>query len=146
MGAMPLNSGKGSVIWACRLQRGIMVTMTSRYQPTGYCPECGYPMDAGRCPECGKHVEKPAKRDPRTRRTRLRRIATRTLLVVLAVAGLSYAGRYAVYAWWPTEHLRELEASKNKLASFAKRVIRWRWEREHEQTDARRRAIEAELN
>jgi len=38
--------------------------MVSPYEPLGFCPTCGYPMDAGTCPECGKRTKSPLPFDP----------------------------------------------------------------------------------
>ena len=56
------------------------------YRPQGFCPHCGYPMDAGQCPECGRDVSEAqldGRRFGSRRRGRLKRV-----LVALSVVGL----------------------------------------------------------
>jgi len=36
-----------------------VIVMAETYQPIGFCPGCGYKMDAGTCPECGREVPEP---------------------------------------------------------------------------------------
>src|SRR5262245_46401505 len=100
--------------------------MSETYQPTGYCPRCGYQMDAGRCPECGKAVSRPAKRDPRAGRGRLLRAGRRLVTAMLLVLAMYYGGGYAVFAWWPTSHLRVVAARKDWLSERASAIMDWR--------------------
>src|SRR5688572_29943845 len=44
--------------------------MRPPYQPAGFCPTCGYPIDAGRCPECGVYCAEPPETLVNTRRSR----------------------------------------------------------------------------
>jgi hypothetical protein len=102
-------------------------------------------MDAGRCPECGALVERPRKRDPRSRRARIRRLITRAAILALAAAGIWYGGRYAVYRWWPTTHLQQMTASNGRWAALAKRVLTWRHAKERTEAEERKRKIEVEV-
>lgn len=119
--------------------------MNPPYEPAGYCPKCGYRVDPGRCPECGAEVRRPAKRDPRARRVRIRRFLTRVAALGLVAALACYGGRYAIYRWWPTTHLQRLSKSEGNLAGWAERVLSWRYFKEMERAKARERRILAEL-
>ncbi len=87
--------------------------------PSGFCPHCGYRMDAGVCPECGRLVAKDAlaTKPRRMRRTWLRRgIAT---LVVVTVCTLLYQlGRTGVLLRaLPNAALLRLQSDQNGWAS-----------------------------
>lgn len=57
------------------------------YAPAGFCPGCGYRMDAGRCPECGRRFGRAARVHPRVRR-RVRVVVTVVLIAAIAVPAL----------------------------------------------------------
>lgn len=68
------------------------MTSAPAYQPAGFCPHCGYAMDAGRCPECGADV--PPKRLLRAPlRSRFARHWRMTIIVAL-LAALAGGGHY----------------------------------------------------
>lgn len=80
------------------------------YRPAGFCPCCGYRVDAGRCPECGRDVKRPWRVPPRTyRRWRL--------AIVLAALALVGGG-----AWWFGPGL----AARYTPSS----VLVWLWDRD----------------
>jgi hypothetical protein len=64
------------------------------HQPAGFCPKCGYAIDAGRCPECGTIVSpERLARSPRAyRRWR------RTVIIVLSLLAIATAGYYGYRA------------------------------------------------
>lgn len=74
--------------------------MDGTYEPAGFCPHCGYRVDAGVCAECGKRVSRPVRRDPRWRLWLMRWIVR--LSVVAAVGGLAVM---AAVRWVPNETL-----------------------------------------
>ena len=69
--------------------------MTSRqYQPTGYCPKCGYPLDPGRCPECGATVAPDQILSEPLHVHRRRRFRRRVLVALVAVVATVIGGRF----------------------------------------------------
>lgn len=62
------------------------MTNEALFQPAGYCPTCGYPLDPGKCPECGRFVRhyELARVPPQVVRRRRVRWAL-TLIVCTAV-------------------------------------------------------------
>ena len=91
------------------------------YQPSGYCPVCGYAMDAGRCPECGISV--PPERLERDsgaviRKRRLKRIRRVLLAVAILCAGwYAYHTRVAWIPRLPTAILLLIQGDSNSLAT-----------------------------
>ena len=69
------------------------------YQPTGYCPKCGYAMDPGVCPECGSTIsaQRLSRIPPRQRRRqRMRRVSLIVYLIALVYGGYRF---YEVAPW-----------------------------------------------
>ncbi|MGD8452536.1 MAG: zinc ribbon domain-containing protein [Phycisphaerae bacterium] len=77
------------------------------YQPGGFCPHCGYAMDAGRCPECGRLVSArqldtvPFARRQRRRRRRI--VLAASLIALPLLAWYSWEGVVpSLWRWAPT--------------------------------------------
>jgi hypothetical protein len=113
--------------------------MSAAYEPRGFCPGCGYRMDAGTCPECGRVVARLAKRHPQSRRRR-RLVAA---LVLLVAAGAGWAGWHyrnpLAARFWPEWHLRQLTEGKGTLASWAWSTL---WQRDRLYQDREKPAVD----
>jgi hypothetical protein len=123
---------------------------TVSYEPKGYCPGCGYRMDAGTCPECGRVVKKPARRSPRS--TRRRKVLVSAAIGLMILGGESAVVHYReplARRYWPTWHLRSLAQGDGKLARWAFVVLADRYEerskKERGPLAVRRSAIKREL-
>jgi len=82
------------------------------YQPSGFCPKCGYAMDPGRCPECGRDVSPAAlRRGPRWRPVRRFAVwaAKRAVVVVLLTIVGALAWRVAWVELLPADLLLRLQ-------------------------------------
>lgn len=112
-------------------------------RPIGFCPRCAYPMDAGRCPECGEDVVRPARGDRNSRRSRVVRLVKRVAVAGLVLAALWFGGAYAVYNWWPDEHLLRIAGARGRFAPLANAVINYRWRRAESRVLAECKRIEA---
>lgn len=71
------------------------------YTPGGFCPHCGYPMDAGRCSECGQQSSAEALDSTQHRRRRKRRRRRAVLVAILVLTGLG-----GWYGWTHTNPVR----------------------------------------
>jgi hypothetical protein len=71
------------------------------YTPGGFCPHCGYPMDAGRCSECGQYSPAEALDSTQHRRRRKRRRRRAVLLAIVVLIGLA-----GWYGWTHTNPVR----------------------------------------
>lgn len=119
--------------------------MARAYQPIGYCPACGYRLDAGLCPECGGQVVRPAPRDPRRWAARAPRLALRLAATGVAVCLVLAGVNAAAYRWWPIASLEGLLQGKGRVANWAYEIREWRLDREDERAAARWRRIHREL-
>jgi hypothetical protein len=119
--------------------------MTSGYEPIGYCPKCGYRMDAGVCSECGARVDRPLKRDPRAASQRIRRLIAGGTVVAILIAALLGGGRYAAYRWWPFAHLERLADRQGALSTRARNILAWRYFRESARALEHEEQIKTEL-
>jgi len=119
------------------------------YQPAGYCPHCGYQVDAGRCSECGRVVTRPLRVPPGVLRRRLViRVALGLALVGLLVTGYVYRADLAV-RFVPTRLVDSLRgrdsATQRWWFMIFDEQLRLAMEAEEPAHAARKVAIEAEL-
>lgn len=102
--------------------------MDQPYRPAGYCPRCGYPLDAAPCPECGAAFAKPATRGRWQWRT-VRRVAVAVGAAVALLIALRFIVPLVFYEWWPIEHVAHLANGRGWLAKVAQDAWMRRFER-----------------
>lgn len=94
---------------------------TPDYQPAGYCPHCGYAMDAGTCPECGREVPRAelAKVPPQVAFRRMVRWLVAVALVLGVSGGVYYVVASGVWIRWvPNSFLLDYMQSDWEAAQF----------------------------
>lgn len=119
------------------------------YTPAGFCPRCGYRLDAGRCPECGRAVPRPSLIPPLVRRRRLiQRTAILTVLIVGFVALYGNRDELAV-RFAATSLIKRYAGFESQFARWCRHILDEQCERamsaEESAGIARRVAIEQEL-
>lgn len=95
---------------------------TTEYAPTGYCPKCGYRLDAGVCSECGLSVSTPLRRHPQDRRRR--RLIVLFFFLAIAGAGGSiwkFRDDLALH-YAPPGFLRWLRGGGGQTAKWASKI------------------------
>lgn len=118
--------------------------MTPASEPSGFCPLCGYRMNAGVCPECGNTVPQPARTDPHSMRGRVRLWTKRAIFAALIIGASWFVGSYAVYRYWPKQHLMGLAQRGGRLGSLADDILSFRESREMETVLAECKRISAQ--